>query len=582
MNLSFPTRRPKKVPARRLLALELLESRDMLSLSPLAPVPPGGGGEDDAFLEPGASVAQIKNPSNPINVTPVSNAANVNTNAGEPPGRHNETSIAVNPTNPLNMVGFTNDTQFAVNPSGNFMEGGISRVRFTMDGGKSWTTIGLVSNQYNFTGDPAVSFDAHGTLYLTSLGFRYNGGKSPTGVEPDVIFSSSADGGQTWTKQTVIASGTGSFFSPGRSLDKEYLAAWGDGNAIITWTQFNQSQKGGYISSPQYASVTHDGGKTWTTPGVTSGSFLFNQGSVPTVAADGSIYVSFLSGDLSVPDDGYRDHYMVVRLDPQTGAPMASPVDAGLVYDGIFDYPVSADGRPTYQDSQFRTWALGDITADPTNPKHLALVWSDMRNNPYPGAFLPVGADGFADPYAVHTNSDVIVSQSLDSGKTWSPAVALPIANDQFQPWGAFDKNGNLQIGYFDRSYDAANHKYGYTLATVGKTPSNAWAFHTMELSTALSDPTQGDRWSSTTVNPNYPHATLFLGDYSNIAVTAKGVAAYWTDMREYVTFLGATGHGQDAYFAMTSSLPVLSAADLAMYSALLEFDLWQASQKKQ
>jgi hypothetical protein len=261
---------------------------------------------------------------------------------------------------------------------------------------------------------------------------------------------------------------------------------------------------------------------------------------------------------------------------------MAPPVEVGVVYDGILDYPVNADGRATYQDSLFRTWALGDITADPTNPKHLALVWSDMRNNPYPGAFLPVGADGFADPYAVTTNSDIIVSQSLDSGKTWSPALALQIPRDQFQPWGEFDKNGNLQIGYFDRYYDPANHEYGYTLATVGMTASKAWVFHTQELSTALSDPTQGDRWSATTVNPNYPNATLFLGDYSNIAVTANGVAGYWTDMREDVTFLSATGHGQDAYFAFIPSLPVLSPSDLAMHSALLEFDLWQASQKKQ
>ena len=63
------------------------------------------------------------------------------------------------------------------------------------------------------------------------------------------------------------------------------------------------------------------------------------------------------------------------------------------------------------------------------------------------------------------TNSDVIVSQSFTAvprGRT----TALTLAGDQFMPWGAYDTQGVLRIGTFDRSYDPANHEYGYTLAT--------------------------------------------------------------------------------------------------------------------
>ena len=56
----------------------------------------------------------------------------------------------------------------------------------------------------------------------------------------------------------------------------------------------------------------------------------------------------------------------------------------------------------------FRTWAAGNITADPTNAAHLAVVWSDMRNSTLPAP---------SDPYAAVTNSDVVVSQSFDSGR---------------------------------------------------------------------------------------------------------------------------------------------------------------------
>ena len=115
-------------------------------------------------------------------------------------------------------------------------------------------------------------------------------------------------------------------------------------------------------------------------------------------------------------------------------------------------------------------------------------------------------------------------------------------------PWGAYDSSGKLRIGYFDRSYDAANHKYGYTLAT--ETSPGSLTFTTAQLTTTLSDPTMGDRWfSGRTPNPAFPHPTTFLGDYSGIAATS-GVAALWTDMRLNVCLTTRCGAGEDAFHA--------------------------------
>src|ERR1041385_8661918 len=56
-----------------------------------------------------------RNPPSPICSTPTSNAANVNTDCeGNAP--HNETSIAVNPNNSLNIVGSVNDYQLSLAP----------------------------------------------------------------------------------------------------------------------------------------------------------------------------------------------------------------------------------------------------------------------------------------------------------------------------------------------------------------------------------------------------------------------------------------------------------------------------------
>jgi len=146
---------------------------------------------------------------------------------------------------------------------------------------------------------------------------------------------------------------------------------------------------------------------------------------------------------------------------------------------------------------------------------------------------------------------DVIVSQSFDRGRHWSAPIALALANDQFQPWGAYDAAGRLRIGTFDRRYDAANHLYGYSLAT--ETGPGALTFATAQVSTALPDPTRDNRWFAATLNPSFPRANAFIGDYSNIAIVpgiAGGVVSYWTDLRVPACFASVCGHGEDAFFA--------------------------------
>jgi hypothetical protein len=494
---------------------------------------------ENADSTPGA--AQYKNPSSPICSTTTSSAANVATDC-EGLAPHNETSIAINPTNASNMIGSANDYQLA---NGGSNETIFSRAHVTFDGGKTWTTYPIDFHGYVATGDPAVAYDATGRAYLATLGFGFGQG-SPTGENADILVASSGDGGKTWTTPARVANGTGSFGSVGIFNDKEYVTAWGNGNAIVTWSRFNDLQGGAYGGSPIYASVTHNGGATWSAGVEISGSAAFcasftagcdeNQNSTPVVAADGSIYVSFLTTRDN--NDG-RDAYAVVKVDPQTGRRVAGPFKVADLFDGVNDYPHSVFGDTTYQDSMFRTWSAGNLTADPTNAQHLAVSWSDMRNS-------TLTSD---DPYATKTNSDVGIAESFDGGRTWTTKI-LTVANDQFMPWAAFDSSGLVRVGYFDRSYDAANHAFGYTLAT--ETKPGSLVFKTQQVTTTLSDPTQGDRWfSSTTVNAAFPHPSSFIGDYSGIATGPNGVATLWTDMRAQVTFGTRSGSGENSEFAL-------------------------------
>lgn len=300
--------------------------------------------------------SRFKHPPSPICATATTSAPNVSTDC-EVTSPHNETTIAVNPTDPLNLVGSANDYQIAYTDGGTAFFTFYSRAHTTFDGGRTWTTYPIDFRGYSHTGDPAVAFDASGTAYLATLGWIASENIGCC-VSPDILVSHSSDGGKTWATPSRVATGSGSTYSPGVFNDKEFLAVWGVGHAIVTWTRFDQGQRGGYIRSPIYASVTHDGGTTWS-PGVEiSGSARFcsgalggdacdqNQAPVPVVAADGSLYVAFVN--FAQPTTTGRDQYLVVRVDPATGQRLSGPYKVADLVDGYGDYPsTSRGGRRT-------------------------------------------------------------------------------------------------------------------------------------------------------------------------------------------------------------------------------------------
>src|SRR5206468_7784650 len=165
-----------------------------------------------------------------ICTTATQTGANVNTDCeganGPGIGPHNETSIAVNPTNAQNLLGGDNDYQLGLNPGGHVTQTIQSRAHVTFDGGRTWTTYPIIfDSAYQALGDPSVAFDASGHAYYATLGFRFVG---PTNAQnPDVLVANSGDGGKTWDSVRV-ASGSGNFGSVGDLLDKEYVAAWGN------------------------------------------------------------------------------------------------------------------------------------------------------------------------------------------------------------------------------------------------------------------------------------------------------------------------------------------------------------------
>ena len=455
----------------------------------------------------------------------------------------NETAIAVNPKRPSNVLAVADDNQILLTPSRE-LQYTLPRVRVSDDGGRSWISYAPPWGKRDVN-DSEVAFDARGTAYVSAL-------SRPRGSDGDldIVVARSGDGGRRWSRPVPIARGSGND-TEGVENDQDALAAWGDGNAIVAWAQYHLNR--GYRGSPILASVTRDGGRTWTPPQVISGSAPFcvgisgdqacdqAQDAQPVVTEDGHLLVSFVASDKAgVASTIEPNKLMVVELDPASGAPISGPFLIAQVSDGASQYPVNALGLPTLHDSQFIVSSLGGIAADPKDSAHLAQVWSDMRNSPLSAP---------QDPYGATTNSDVVVAQSYDRGRTWSAPLAIPLAGDQFEPSTVYDTAGRLRISFFDRAYDPDNDRYGYTLATERR--SGSLEFELQQASTALSNPTRDDHLQARdTVNPSFPHPTLTIGDHGAIARTPTGVITSWTDLRGIVCFGGRCGAGQNAYVA--------------------------------
>jgi hypothetical protein len=92
---------------------------------------------------------------------PSGSATPANIDVSERPGNESEEAIAVNPTNPKNVVMVTN-VEF---PAAGMFEG------VTFDGGKTWTRslIGNNDNLLDACCDPSLSFDTYGNLFMAYL-----------------------------------------------------------------------------------------------------------------------------------------------------------------------------------------------------------------------------------------------------------------------------------------------------------------------------------------------------------------------------------------------------------------------------
>jgi hypothetical protein len=323
-----------------------------------------------------------------------------------------EETVAVNPTNPKNIVIVTN----VEHPAAGMFEG------VSFDGGTTWTTklIGDNDNLGDACCDPSLSFDNYGNLFMTYL---YN-------VEIQVPIALSTDGGLHFNRIANIVKPTNQSLSAGgerrglfRFVDQPTIKA---GNGEV-WVVFN----GGGPMVATGAPVTGLGKfGNFISPEVVPGTNNCTYGDVAIGPTGQVMQVCTLT------ESGQGGGKLFVNVDPDGLGPagFGTRVFVTETHVGGFDFIPAQPDR--------------SVDAEP------GLAW-DLTGGPHNGRV-----------YLVYTlehpnesnNMDIYVRFSDDEGATWSSPVRVNddnTKNSQFLPKISLDPtSGNLAVVWYDSRND--------------------------------------------------------------------------------------------------------------------------------
>lgn len=461
--------------------------------------------------------------------------------------RQAEEQVVVNPIDATNIVAGQNDSRVGFNKCG---------FDYSFDSGTTWGDgqPGFFQHLNPFTGhtydaasDPAVTIDGTGIAWYSCVAFDLNSNASGIFAVPSTAAlkgAAYANIGAGASKYVVAETADGHTF-----YDKEFIAAdtrAGHHEVYETFTTFIADQKcstgnnpGAYCSSEIWMAKWD--GSAWGAPFDISGSNAqlcvggntfdkkldatacnFDQGSMPIVLSDGSVFVVWNNSNTPT----FVNQTLGRRIDTSSGT-MGPVVRVGQ--DDETNVALCDLGRGPEEcvaSLKVRTNDFPAIASDPTNASHLVTVWQDSRN-------------------ASSGDYRVIVSESTDGGSTWSDATSgggtvlhggSGVA--YFEPSVAITRTGTVAVSYYRaNAYTGTDGKGTFGYGLQAKPSGGSFGPYT-----PVSD-------SQTLPSPETnPTQIGFLGDYSSIAAsTASGsntVYPVWSDTRNS----GSGGPDEDVF----------------------------------
>jgi hypothetical protein len=382
-----------------------------------------------------------------------------------------EPSVAVNPSNPDNLIGAWQQDRWS-NGAARGLSSGTS-----FDGGKTWTqrlipfsrcSGGTILNGGNYerATDPWVSFSPNGTAHAMALSLNRT-----TGSQNAMLASRSLDGGLSWSNPAALI------------LDTDGIAFFNDKNAITAdstdsnfvyavWDRLAANGNG-----PTYFARSINNGLSWETarsiynPGGTGQTI----GNVITVLPDGTL-INLLTKLVTI--NGTDVATIEVMRSTDKGVSWSQPF---LISDLLAIGTSDPETGTLIRDGSI----LGQIASGPDGK--LYVVWQDSR---FSGGLR----DGIA------------FSQSLDGGFTWSNPIRVN-SNNNVQamiPTVHVRADGTIGVSYYDLRSNTSNPA---TLLT------DYW----------LATSNDGINWSESRITETFDYTTApfaggyFIGDYQSL-----------------------------------------------------------------
>jgi hypothetical protein len=341
--------------------------------------------------------------------------------------------VAVNPTNPNNVVGVFQQDRW--------QDGGAHGLvaAVSTNGGSTWTRTwahfslcsgGTAANggDYERATDPWVTFSPNGVAYQISLSFNAT---NPTN---GILVSRSSDGGLTWSEPVTLIRDT----SPFNFNDKESITADPTSSSYVYAVWDRSRHPGGdpnlnafhsfaFRGDPMFSRTTN-GGASWE-----PARNMFRQngnrwtiGHQIAVTPNGTLVDVFNLGRGSGLQPSPNQNFQAVMRSTDKGVTWSDPIEIASYRDAPVLDPETGD---FVRAGTF----LPDIAVDRSNGT-LYVVWADGR-------------------FTGQVRTDVVLSRSTDGGLSWSEPTKVsgtPLGVASFTPSVHVAANGTVAVTYYD------------------------------------------------------------------------------------------------------------------------------------
>ena len=408
-----------------------------------------------------------------------------NVDVSQRAGNESEEAIAVNPTNPNNIVIFTN---IAEGVNGMFLA-------VSFDGGATWTKriVGEGNDVFGDTCcDPSVAFDNYGNLFVSYL---YN-------VENTVPILLSTDGGITFSMLAKIGAPASLMATKGARAERG-LFRFVDQETVTTgagevWVTFN-------AGGPIFAA-----GAPVTGLGQVG---AFNAGQV----APGTNNCTY--GDIAIgpagqvmqacnlTESGQGGGKIFVNLDPDGLGPagFGSRIFVTATHVGGFDFIPPQPDRSIDAEAGL-AW---DRSGGPHNGRVYLVYTKEEKNE--------------------SDNTNIYVRYSDDNGTTWSEGVRVNddnTVNSQFLPKISLDQStGKIAVVWYDARNDLGTGGPGDTDG-IPNTDAQFWGAFSNNGQTF----SPNIQISAGTSNSQDAHNGIDYGDYSGLSYYGGIAHPAWSD----------------------------------------------------